>query len=155
MCMAVSWMQAKPSIMLFSLRNFFSETFHQVSPDFFSWYISQQLKVRWSNNFSEPFNTSNGVCQGGVLSPILFTIYIDLLSALECNGVVCFWNHHFVSAVCYVDDVALLAPSPSGFRIMLKACINLLTNTIYPSMLTRISLSSFISVTQSVILTIS
>ena len=23
-----------------------------------SWYISQQLKVRWSNNFSEPFNTS-------------------------------------------------------------------------------------------------
>ena len=49
-----------------------------------SWYISQQLKVRWSNNFSEPFNTSNGVRQGGVISPILFTIYIDdLLSYKE------------------------------------------------------------------------
>ena len=90
-----------------------------------SWYISQQLKVRWFNNFSEPFNTSNGVRQGGVLSPILFTIYIDdLLSALECNGVGCFWKHHFVGAVCYADDVALLAPSPSGLRIMLKTCIN-------------------------------
>ena len=27
-------------------------------------------------------------------------------------------------AVCYADDVALLAPSPSGLRIMLKTCIN-------------------------------
>ena len=56
-----------------------------------SWYISQQLKVRCSNTFSEPFNISNGVRQGGVLSPILFTIYIDdLLTALECNGIGCF-----------------------------------------------------------------
>ena len=30
----------------------------------------------------------------------------------------------FVCAVCYADDVALLAPSPSGLRIMLKTCIN-------------------------------
>ena len=52
-------------------------------------------------------------------------IYIDdLLSALECNGVGCFWKHHFVGAVCYADDVVLLAPSPSGLRIMLKTCIN-------------------------------
>ena len=87
--------------------------------------ICRLYSVRWSNNFSEPFNTSNGVHQGGVLSPILFTIYIDdLLSALECNGVGCFWKHHFVGAVCYVDNVALLAPSPSGLRIMLKTCIN-------------------------------
>ena len=59
----------------------------------------------------------------GFLSPILFTIYIDdLLTELEKNGVGCFWNHHFVGAVCYADDVALLAPSPSALRHMLDTC---------------------------------
>lgn len=29
-----------------------------------------------------------------------------------------FWKHHFVGAVCYADDVALLAPSPSALRLM-------------------------------------
>ena len=60
-----------------------------------------------------------------MLLSILFTIYIDdLLTALECNGIGCFWKHHFVGAVCYADDVPLLAPSPSALRIMLKTCIN-------------------------------
>ena len=72
---------------------------------------------------SDPFSTSNGVRQGGVLSPILFTIYIDdLLTTLENNGVGCFWKHHYVGAVCYADDVALLAPSPFALRNMLDTC---------------------------------
>ena len=104
MCMAVSWMQAKPSIeltMLFSLRTSsakLSTSCHQISSLLV--YLSTVKSIRWSNKFSEPFNTSNEVCQGGVLSPILFKICIDnLLSALECNGVGCFWKHHFVGAV--------------------------------------------------------
>ena len=38
--------------------------------------------------------------KGGVLSLILFTIYIDdlLFVALENNGVGCFWKHH---ALCW------------------------------------------------------
>ena len=38
----------------------------------------------------------------------------------------CFWKHHFVGGVCYVDDVALLAPSRSALKNMLSTCINLL-----------------------------
>ena len=41
-----------------------------------SWYTHQELKVRWSSSFSMPFNISNEVRQGGVLSPILFTSYL-------------------------------------------------------------------------------
>ena len=60
-----------------------------------SWYSSQQLKVRWAKTFSNCFHTTNGVRQGGVLSPILFTVYIDdLLIALEDCGIGCFWKHH-------------------------------------------------------------
>ena len=90
-----------------------------------SWYSSQQLKVRWSHNFSDPFPTTNGVRQGGVLSPILFTIYIDdLLRSLEVSGIGCFQKHYYVGSVCYTDDIALLAPSPSALQSILDTCIS-------------------------------
>ena len=44
-----------------------------------NWYSSQQVSVKWSSSLSAPFTVSNGVWQGGVLSPILFAIYIDVL----------------------------------------------------------------------------
>ena len=57
------------------------------------------------------FSISNRVRQGGVLSSILFTVYIDdLLRKFGKQGVGCFWKHHFAGAICYADDIALIAP---------------------------------------------
>ena len=87
------------------------------------WYSEQRVKVKWKSSLSSSFGVSNGVRQGGVLSPILLTVYIDeLLLELEKAGVGCYWRHHFVGAVCYADDVALLAPSPSALRLILDTC---------------------------------
>ena len=36
--------------------------------------------IRWGNTFSSLFSVSNGVKQGGILSPALFNIYMDGLS---------------------------------------------------------------------------
>ena len=87
------------------------------------------LKIRVSisrnNCSSDKFSVSNGVRQGGVLSFILFTIYID--DELEKSSVGCYWNQHFVGAVCYADDITLLAPSPSALRIMLNTCTQFTT----------------------------
>ena len=33
----------------------------------------------------------------------------------------CYWRQHYVGAVCYADDIALLAP-PAALRLMLDAC---------------------------------
>ena len=36
--------------------------------------------IRWGSAYSLPFSVSNGVKQGGILSPILFNVYMDDLS---------------------------------------------------------------------------
>ena len=46
------------------------------------------------------FHVSNGVKQGGVLSPILFCVYLDeLLLRLKCSGLGCHIDHVSVPAV--------------------------------------------------------
>ena len=53
----------------------------------------------------------------------MFTIYIDdLLDDLSSLGVGCFWDSLYAGALCYADDLVLLAPSPSALRIMLRSC---------------------------------
>ena len=44
------------------------------------WYQKQERSVRWGAYISDSFNVTNGVHQGGILSPQLFNIYIDGLS---------------------------------------------------------------------------
>ena len=50
----------------------------------------------------------------------LFAVYVDsLLEMLETSRVGCYSGGCFVGAVCYADDIVLLAPCASALRIML------------------------------------
>ena len=42
------------------------------------WYKTQHLCIRWMGKSSDYFQVSSGVHQGGDLSPILFTIHVDM-----------------------------------------------------------------------------
>ena len=92
---------------------------------FWSWYGSQKCRVRWGSCLSDSFSVTNGVCQGSVLSPFLFAVYLDCLLAelVEC-GVGCYWGYVFAGCLCYADDIVLLAPCPSALRMMLNICCN-------------------------------
>ena len=59
-------------------------------------YTNQQCYVQWGDARSDTFKIFNGVKQGGVISPLLFTIYIDQLFqrlkqlGLGCHvGIIC------------------------------------------------------------------
>jgi len=57
------------------------------------------------------------VKQGGVLSPVLYLLYIDgLLIKLTKSGMGCFFDPFFVGALAYAGNLALLAPTATAMR---------------------------------------
>ena len=66
---------------------------------------------------------SNGVKQGGVLSAILFTLYLDkLLIRLKNSNIGCSINGCYTGSLSYADDITLSCPSIRGLNRMLGIC---------------------------------
>ena len=88
-----------------------------------NWFKSAVTCVKWGTAFSEFFPLSCGVRQGGVLSPYLFSVYIDGVvdRVRECR-VGCFVKSHCVSVLLYADDILLLAPSVTALQQLVLAC---------------------------------
>ena len=74
------------------------------------WFSSQDFIVNWNNLHSNSFKVTNGVSQGGILSPSLFAVYVDALSkSLNQSNVGCHFysicvNHY----LCYI--IVLITP---------------------------------------------
>ena len=81
------------------------------------------MQVRWGEIVSSQFSVSNGVKQGGVMSPVLFTVYLDnLLKNLRQRNIGCEIGATYLGVFGYADDLTLLCPSISGLNEMLKIC---------------------------------
>ena len=88
-------------------------------------YTNQSINVKWGNCTSQPVTVNNGVKQGGILSPILFAIYIDeLFLQLNNSGYGCYIGNLFSGCFGYADDATLLAPSISALKLMLNIVDN-------------------------------
>ena len=86
-------------------------------------YTNSSTRIAWNGICSATFLICNGVKQGGVLSPILFCVYLDgLLKLLSDAKVGCFIGTTFVGALAFADDLVLLAPTAGAMRRMLSVC---------------------------------
>ena len=70
------------------------------------------LQIKWGKHFSELFRVSNGVRQGGVLSPCLFAVYLDDLSN-ELNTIKagCYIGEVLLNHLMFADDICVFCPS--------------------------------------------
>ena len=86
-------------------------------------YSRQQIKAKWNNCLSTKFHVTNGVKQGGVLSPLLFIVYFDeLITRLKNSGIGCNIGDKYIGALCYADDRTLLSPSVNGLSKLIRIC---------------------------------
>ena len=79
--------------------------------------------VRWDSSISSSFRVSNGVRQGGILSPYLFNVYVDYQSqTLNRCRTGCLSGNITINHLMYADDLVLLSPSTTGPRELICAC---------------------------------
>ena len=72
---------------------------------------------------SEPFTVSNGVRQGGILSPLLFNVYVDDLSIrLNKLNIGCTIGGMVINHILYADDLVLISPSTHGLSKLINEC---------------------------------
>ena len=72
---------------------------------------------------SNYFCISNGVKEGGIFSPKLFSVYVDNFSdKLIKSKTGCHIDNLCINHVMYADDVGLMAPSPASLQKLIDIC---------------------------------
>ena len=86
------------------------------------------MHIRWGNTFSTSFCLSNSVKQGGIISPVLFNVYMDDLScALNRSNIGARIAGEIVNHLSYADDLCLICLSSAGMQKLLNVCSNYAT----------------------------
>ena len=79
------------------------------------WYSEQVMYIRWLTIISEGFKVSSGVRQGGILSPYLFSVFMDNLSVRLNNVPTGFMmGESKINHLMYADDIVLISPTALG-----------------------------------------
>ena len=87
------------------------------------WYSKQEICIKWGNETSTCFIISNGVRQGGILAPTLFSIYMDDLSIiLSKSGIGCHIDDLCINYVFYIYELCLIAPCAIALQELIGLC---------------------------------
>ena len=86
-------------------------------------YEEQTGWVKLEGKISSPFRLTNGTRQGSVLSPVLFSVYLDdLLRQLRTLQLGCHIGGYWFGGCGYADDLILLALNREVLQRMLQVC---------------------------------
>ena len=87
------------------------------------WFSKCFTCVKWNTVHSDLFKLNCGVRQGGVLSPYLFSVYIDdIIETVSKQQIGCVYRSFVVSIILYADDILLLAPSIDSLQKLVNLC---------------------------------
>jgi len=87
------------------------------------WFQHSTASVRWGGALSVTFNILAGVRQGGLLSPLLFPVYMDvLINRLRRSGLGCCMANNYFGCLVYADDIILLSHFVNTMRSMFAIC---------------------------------
>ena len=87
------------------------------------WYegMSAMVVTPWGR--TKAVQITRGVKQGSVLSPWLYSMYINgLIKELKTRGLGIHWEGEWVGAAAYADDVTLVVESKEELEAMLRVC---------------------------------
>ena len=85
-----------------------------------SLYRDVKCCVRVNGNNTPWFDVTSGVKQGCVLSPTMFSVFInDLATRINEAGLGVSVDDTIISILLYADDIALIAPDPKSLQSML------------------------------------
>ena len=98
-----------------------------------NWFKKNSTSIKWQNVRSRDIPLLSGVKQGGILSPLLFTLYInDILIKLEKSELGCYIGHKCYNSFMYADDLILLSITVSDLQSLLDMCGTLFSNLDLP-----------------------
>ena len=88
-----------------------------------NWFSLCLSCVKWGSVMSHFYELKAGVRQGGVLSPILFGIYIDgVFNIVDKTNIGCRIGAICTGILMYADDIILLAPSVQALQSLISLC---------------------------------
>ena len=89
----------------------------------YTYYTKSKIIVKSGNERSEIVSTSEGVKQGGILSPFLFNYFIDdLLRSCLGKELGAKVGIHNLSIIGYCDDLIIMSPTAGHAQVLLKLC---------------------------------